>query len=96
MPIFMQVVETTLLLTGRLANRVPKLLIGMVHRMVVALFMSYGLLGTFNAYIIAAVALGSITVTSAIFLILEFSQPYSGLARISPVGADNLIAVLGR
>jgi hypothetical protein len=35
MPIFMQVVETTLLLTRRLANRVPKLLIG-GHRMVVA------------------------------------------------------------
>jgi hypothetical protein len=35
-------------------------------------------------------------VASAVFMILEFSQPYSGLFRISPVGVDNLIAVIGR
>jgi hypothetical protein len=44
MPIFMQVVETTLLLTCRLANRVPKLLIVMVIGWSSLLFMSYGLL----------------------------------------------------
>ena len=41
-------------------------------------------------------ALGSIAVASAIYLILEFSQPYSGLFRISPISMDDLIAVLGR
>jgi len=58
--------------------------------------MSYGLLGAFNALSLAVAALGSIAVASAIFMILEFSQPYSGLFRISPVGVDNLIAVLAR
>jgi hypothetical protein len=96
MPIFMQVVETTLLLTRRLANRVPKLLIVMVIGWSSLLFMSYGLLSTFNAYSVAAVALGSIAVAAPFFMILEFSQPYSGLVRISPVGVDNLIAMLGR
>jgi hypothetical protein len=60
------------------------------------MFMSYGLLGTFNALSVAVEALGSIMIASAVFMILEFSQPYSGLFRISPVGVDNLIAVLGR
>jgi hypothetical protein len=60
------------------------------------LFMSFGLLGTFNALSVAIEALGSIAVASAVYMILEFSQPYSGLFRISPVGVDNLIAVLGR
>jgi len=45
---------------------------------------------------LAAVAFGSIAVASAIFMILEFSQPYSGFVSISPVGVDNLIATLGR
>jgi hypothetical protein len=54
------------------------------------------LLGTFNALSVAIEALGSIAVASAVYVILEFSQPYSGLFRISPVGVDNLIAVLGR
>ena len=50
------------------------------------------LLNTFNVVSVTAEALGSIAVASAVFMILEFSQPYSGLFRISPVGVDNLIA----
>jgi hypothetical protein len=95
-PNFMQVVETTLLMTRQLANPVPKLLIFVVIGWSALLFMSYGLLGTFNALSVAVAALGSIAVASAVFMILEFSQPYSGLFRISPVGVDNLIAELGR
>jgi hypothetical protein len=96
MPNFMQVVETTLLMTRQLANPVPKLLIFVVIGWSALLFMSYGLLGTFNALSVAIEALGSIAVASAVYMILEFSQPYSGLFHISPVGVDNLIAVLGR
>jgi hypothetical protein len=95
-PYFTQVVETTLLMTRQLANPVPKLLIFVVVGWSALLFMSYGLLGTFNVVSVAAEALGSIAVASAVFMILEFSQPYSGLFRISPVGVDNLIAVIGR
>jgi hypothetical protein len=96
MPNFMQVVETTLLMTRRLANPVPKLLLFVVTGWAALLFMSFGLLGAFNGLSVAVEALGSIAVASAIYLILEFSQPYSGLVCISPVGVDNLIAVLGR
>jgi hypothetical protein len=96
MPNFMQVVETTLLMTRRLANPVPKLLLFVVIGWAALLFMSFGLLGAFNGLSVAVEALGSIAVASAIYLVLEFSQPYSGLFRISPVGVDNLIAVLGR
>jgi hypothetical protein len=95
LPDFMQVVETTLLMTRQLANPVPKLLLFVVIGWAALLFMSLGLLGTFNALSVAIEALGSITVASAIYMILEFSQPYSGLFRISPVGVDNLISVLG-
>ena len=96
MPNFMQVVETTLLMTRQLANPVPKLLLVVVIGWAALLFMSFGLLGAFNGFSVAVEALGSIAVASAIYLILEFSQPYSGLFRISPVGVDNLIAVIGR
>jgi hypothetical protein len=95
-PYFTQVVETTLLMTRQLANPVPKLLIFVVVGWSALLFLSYGLLGAFNVVSVAAEALGSIAVASAVFMILEFSQPYSGLFRISPVGVDNLIAVIGR
>jgi hypothetical protein len=39
-------------------------------------------------------ALGAASVASAIYLILEFSQPYLGLFRISPDGIDQVIASL--
>jgi hypothetical protein len=96
MPNFMQVVEKTLLMTRQLANPVPKLLLYVVVGWSALLFMSYGLVGAFNALSVAVAALGSIAVAGAVFMILEFSQPYSGLFRISPVGVDSLIAVLGR
>jgi hypothetical protein len=83
-PFFIQVIQTTLLMSRQLASPVPKLPL------------SFGFLNAFNLVSVAAVALGSIAVASAIFMILEFSQPYSGLVRISSVGVDNLIAALGR
>jgi hypothetical protein len=96
MPNFMQVVETTLLMTRRLANPVPNVLLFAAIGWAALLFMSFGLLDAFNALSVAIAALGSIAVASAIFMILEFSQPYSGLFRISPVGVDSLISALGR
>jgi hypothetical protein len=96
MPDFIQVMETTLLMTRQLANPAPKLLIFVVIGWAALLFMSLGLLGTFNALGVAVEALGSITIASAIYIILEFSQPYSGRFRISPVGVDSLIAAIGR
>jgi hypothetical protein len=96
MPNFMQVVETTLLMTRRLANPAPQVLLLVVIGWAALLFMSFGLLDAFNALSVAIVALGSVAVASAVFMVLEFSQPYSGLFRISPVGVDSLISVLGR
>jgi hypothetical protein len=96
MPNFVQVMETTLLMTRRLANPVPTLLLFVAVGWSALLFMSFGLLDAFNVLSVVIAALGSIVVASAIYIILEFTQPYSGLFRISPVGVDNLIAALGR
>jgi hypothetical protein len=96
MPNFMQVVETTLLMTRQLANPAPRLLLLVVVGWAALLFMSLGLLGTFNVLSVFIQAVGSIAVAGAVYVILEFSQPYSGLFRISPAGVDNLIAALGR
>ena len=95
-PFFVRVIETTLLMSRQLASPVPRLLLFVVVGWSALLFLGFGLLNPFNVVSLAAVAFGSIAVASAIFMILEFSQPYSGFVRISPVGVDNLIATLGR
>ena len=80
----------------QLANPVPLLLMVVVVGWSALLFFCFGLLATLSWISFLAQFLGSLAVAAAFFMILEFSSPYSGLFRISPVGVDNLIAVLSR
>jgi hypothetical protein len=48
------------------------------------MFCGFGLLSRANATTAAALAFGAFSVASAIFLIIELSQPYTGLFRVSP------------
>ena len=48
-----------------------------------------------NATVVTTLALGAIAVASAIFLIIELSQPYAGLFRIPPGGLIETIQALG-
>ena len=58
------------------------------------LFFGYGLLSDVDALTIVLAALGAICVASAVLLILELSDPYSGLFRMPREGFDGLIRVL--
>jgi hypothetical protein len=58
------------------------------------LFFGYGLLSDVDALTIVLAALGAICVASAVFLILELSDPYSGLFRMPREGFDGLVRVL--
>ena len=58
------------------------------------LFFGYGLLSDVDALTIALAALGAICVASAVFLILELSDPYSGLFRMPHEGFDEIVRVL--
>jgi hypothetical protein len=54
------------------------------------------MLSRVNATTLAALALGACAVASAIFLILEFSQPYTSSIRISPAGLEQVIVDLDK
>ena len=58
------------------------------------LFFGYGLLSDVDALTIVLAALGAICVASAVFLILELSDPYSGLFRMPHEGFDGIVRVL--
>jgi hypothetical protein len=92
---FTRIIQTTLLMARQLANPVPSALLMVVVGWSALLFFCFGLLNAFNVVSVVAAALGSIAVASAILIILEFSQPYTGLFRISPVGIDGLIRAIG-
>ena len=60
------------------------------------LFFGYGLLSTFDALTFVLAALGATAVASAVFLILQLSDPYSGLVTMPYEAFDELILVLSK
>ena len=88
------IVETETTMIRSLVNQVPFLLLVVVLAWSCVLFFGYGLLSDLDALIIVLAALGAICVGSAVLLILELSEPYSGLFRISHEGFDGMVRIL--
>jgi hypothetical protein len=55
------------------------------------LFMGHGLMSQFSVMTVSVLTLGSLAVGSALFLILEIRDPYSGVIRLPP---DSLLAAI--
>ena len=60
------------------------------------LFFGFGMLARVNRASVVGVAVGAVSVASAIFLIVELSTPYSGLLRLSPTPVLQTIEALGK
>jgi len=61
----------------------------------VALFASFGLFAPRNATVLAALLISALSVSGAIFLILELDQPFDGVIQISSAPLRNAFAHLG-
>ena len=59
------------------------------------IFFSWGLFAPSNSIAIAALLLAAVSVSGAIFLILELDQPFDGLIHISSAPMRNALALLG-
>ena len=60
------------------------------------LFFGYGLLSRINATVVAGLAVGSLVLGCAIFLILELSQPYGGIIRVPTSALEAAIRIVGK
>jgi len=60
------------------------------------IFLSFGLLAPANATVIASLLVSALSVSGAIFLILEMYGPYDGLIQVSKAPLRAAIAQLGR
>ncbi len=88
--------RTRLLMSLQLAVPFSKPLLIVVIAWSAILFFGFGMLSRITATTLAAMGLGAFAVASAIFLILELSEPYTGLFRISPEALEQTIAVIDR
>jgi hypothetical protein len=86
--------QTRLLTSLELASPFSWPLLVIVVSWAMLLFCGFGVLSGFNGTSVAALALGSFAVGSAIFLILELSQPYTGLFRIPAASMEQTLAAL--
>jgi hypothetical protein len=87
--------QTQMLMTRQLSNPFPPFVLVVVVFWAAALFFGNGLVATPNLLSVGAHLVGAVAIATAIFLILELSQPYSGMVRLSPAGVDRLLQVLG-
>jgi hypothetical protein len=87
--------DTQMLMARQLANPFPPYVLVVVVCWASALFFGNGLIATPNAVTVGAHLLGAIAIGSAIFLMLELSQPYVGVIRLSSAGIDRLLQILG-
>ena len=88
--------ETRLLMSLQLVDPISWPLIITVIAWSCLLFCGFGLLSRRNWTTISVLALGACSVASAIFLILELSQPYTSWLRISPAGLEQVIVDLDK
>jgi hypothetical protein len=60
------------------------------------LFLGFGLFTHFQTTVMMALLVGALSVSGAIFLILEMSQPYQGIMQISGAPLRNALAWIGQ
>jgi cytochrome bd-type quinol oxidase subunit 2 len=89
-----QIQQTRLLMFLQLASPISWPLFFVVASWSVFLFCGFGLLSRLNATTLAALGFGSFAIASAIFLILELNEPYSGLFRIPSAPIEQTMEAL--
>ena len=88
--------QTRLLMSLQLSSVIGGPLVLSVVAWSAFLFFGFGVLSGTNPTTIVALALGAISVASAMFLILDLSQPYSGLFRVPSAAIEQTIAAMDR
>jgi hypothetical protein len=63
---------------------------------VACLFCGFGLMSRGNVVSVVAMAVGALAVASAVLLILDLSNPYSGVFRASPAPLEQALAVMSK
>jgi hypothetical protein len=87
--------QTRMQMSFALASPVSYPLVIMVVTWAALLFFGYGLMSKANAVSMSAVLIGAVAVASATLLVLDLSNPYSGLFRVSSAPLKQVLAVLG-
>ncbi len=91
------VIESTrFLMSLQLASPISWPLLHVVISWAMLLFAGYGVLAKLNGTAVVAAFIGAFAIGSAVFLILELNQPFTGFFRIPAVAIEQTLAVLNK
>ena len=85
-----------LLVAQEESSPIPTLFLVILAQWLVILFISFGLFAPPNRIVIAALIACALSVSDAIFLILELAEPFDGLIQISSAPLRNAFELLGQ
>ena len=88
--------QTRWLLFEQRGRSIPMPFLVLLVFWVTIIFLSFGLFAPSNATVIATLFLCALSVSGAIFMILELDRPFGGLIQISSAPLRNAIANLGK
>lgn len=86
--------QTRLLMSEQLASSISWPLLVTVVAWALLLFCGFGVVSGLNPTSVAALALGAFAVATAIFLILELNQPFSGLFHLPTMSIEATLRAL--
>jgi hypothetical protein len=88
-------VQTRLLLFAQLDNSIPTPFLVVLIFWLTIIFASFSLFSKPNAIVVAALVAFAVSASSAIFLILDLNQPFTGLMQVSSEQLRHALAPLG-
>jgi hypothetical protein len=90
------IAQTRLQMAVALTDAISRPLIAIVVGWAVFIFVGYGLMHASDVAAVVTMAVGAIAVSTAVYLVVDLSQPYSGLFQVSPQPLQDVIQELGR
>ncbi len=88
--------HTRMLMFEQIGGSISGPLLVVLISWVSVLFLGFGLFARVHVVIVGALIIGSLSVASAVFLILELSEPYAGFMRVSDAAVQSALVQLSR
>ena len=90
------VAESRLLMSIQTTGTVSSPFLAILVSWLTLLFLGFGVVGRPSIAVAVAMAVGAFALGSAVFLILDLGQPFTGIVRLSPAPLLEVIEVIGR
>ena len=84
--------QTRFLMFEQLGHTISGTVLTVLVGWICVLFLGFGLFTRFNVTVIVALLLGALSVSGAIFIIVDLGEPFSGLLRVSDAPLLNALA----